>query len=136
MARMSPSTSPGTDPHPGGDAGAAGSASPDPVQPAGHAAPPAQPAARRVPLGEGLRRQILLLLALIALVVVLGFGAATGAALAGRLLAGLLLVLALLRACLPASVLGGLVVRSRGLDVLVMLALAGGLAVLSAAPNL
>lgn len=89
-----------------------------------------------MPLGEGLRRQTLLLLALIALVVVLGFGAATGAALAGRLLAGLLLVLALLRACLPASVLGALVVRSRGLDVLVMLALAGGLAVLSAAPNL
>jgi hypothetical protein len=89
-----------------------------------------------VPLGEGLRRQVLLLLALIALAAILACGAVTGAVVAGRLLAGLLLVLALLRACLPVSALGALVVRSRGLDVLVLLALAGGLAVLSAAPNL
>ncbi|MBK0331258.1 DUF3017 domain-containing protein [Brachybacterium halotolerans subsp. kimchii] len=138
---MSPSTSPGPGVGPDAGADAGREAHADAGHAAGHeahadAAGPAQSAPRRVPLGEGLRRQTLLLLALIALVAVLGFGASTSAVVAGRLLAALLLVVALLRACLPASLLGALVVRSRGLDVLVMLALAGGLAVLSAAPNL
>lgn len=94
------------------------------------------PARRRVPLREGLRRQRLLVLALVALVVVLLIGISTSAVLTGRLLAALLAALALLRATLPESALGALVVRSRGLDTLVMLALAVGISVLSAAPNL
>ncbi len=137
MARMSPSRSPGPGVGPEAGAGAGHGAHAD----AGHdahadAVGSAPRGPRRVPLGEGLRRQTLLLLALIALVAILGFGAFTSAVVAGRSLAAMLLVVALLRACLPASLLGALVVRSRGLDVLVMLVLAGGLAVLSAAPNL
>lgn len=118
MARMSSSTPPGTGVGPEERAGAA------------------EPSPRRVPLAEGLRRQILLLLVLVAVAAILATGAATSAVLAGRLLAALLIVVSLLRACLPRAALGALVVRSRGLDVLAMLVLAGGLAVLSAAPNL
>ena len=58
------------------------------------------------------------------------------APLAGVLLAALLLVLALMRALLPVRAVGALAVRSRGLDVAVLLALALGIAVLSTSPNL
>ena len=44
--------------------------------------------------------------------------------------------LALMRALLPVRAVGALAVRSRGLDVAVLLALALGIAVLSTSPNL
>ena len=58
------------------------------------------------------------------------------ASLAGLLLAILLGVLAVLRAVLPVRAVGALAVRSRGLDVAVLLVLAISLAVLSSSPNL
>ncbi|WP_240613193.1 DUF3017 domain-containing protein [Brachybacterium endophyticum] len=97
---------------------------------------PAPHSPSRVPLREGLRRQRLLALILVALAAAIVVGALTSAVLAGRLLAGLLLVVAALRAMLPDGALGALAVRSRGLDTLVLLGLSAGLAVLSAAPNL
>jgi ABC-type enterochelin transport system permease subunit len=52
------------------------------------------------------------------------------------LLAALLLGLALLRALLPVRAVGALAVRSRGLDVAVLLLLALAIAALTTSPNL
>lgn len=78
----------------------------------------------------------MLALALPVLGLVVVIGALHSASLAGVLLAALLLVLALARALLPVRTVGALAVRSRGLDVAVLLALSLGLAVLSTSPNL
>lgn len=93
---------------------------------------------RRSPftLSAAVRRQAVLTLALCALGVLVVIGAASSAPLAGRLLAALLGILAVLRALLPVRAVGALAVRSRGLDVAVLLVLAVSLAVLSSAPNL
>lgn len=87
-------------------------------------------------LRAAFRRQTVLTLALPALALIVLIGATLSAPLAGVLLAALLLVLALLRALLPVRAVGALAVRSRGLDVAVLLALGIGIAVLSTSPNL
>lgn len=93
---------------------------------------------RRPPtsLAAAFQRQAVLTLALIALGGILVVGVTSSASLAGLLLALLLGVLAVLRAVLPIRVVGALSVRSRGLDVAVLLVLAISLGVLSTAPNL
>ena len=93
---------------------------------------------RRPPtsLAAAFQRQAVLTLALIALGGILVVGVISSAALAGLLLALLLGVLAVLRAVLPIRAVGALAVRSRGLDVAVLLLLAISLGLLSAAPNL
>lgn len=87
-------------------------------------------------LRAAFRRQTVLALTLPALALIVLIGATLSAPLAGVLLAALLLVLALMRALLPVRAVGALAVRSRGLDVAVLLALALGIAVLSTSPNL
>ena len=87
-------------------------------------------------LSAALRRQAVLAVALCALGVIVVLGVLVSASLAGVLLAGLLGVLAILRAVLPVRSVGALAVRSRGLDVAVLLLLAVALGVLSASPNL
>ena len=82
------------------------------------------------------RRQAVLTSALCALAVIILLGVLHSAALAGLLLAVLLGVLAVLRAALPVRAVGALAVRSRGLDVAVLLVLAISLGVLSTSPNL
>ncbi|WP_245822910.1 DUF3017 domain-containing protein [Brachybacterium avium] len=82
------------------------------------------------------RRQAVLTAALCALGGVVVLGAVFSAAAAGLLLAVLLGVLGILRAVLPVRAVGALAVRSRGLDVAVLLVLAISLAVLSSSPNL
>lgn len=82
------------------------------------------------------RRQAVLTIALPVLAVILVIGILGHVPLAGMLLAALLTVLAVLRLLLPVCVVGALAVRSRGHDVLVMLALAAALVALSVAPNL
>ncbi|MFC0675808.1 DUF3017 domain-containing protein [Brachybacterium hainanense] len=87
-------------------------------------------------LRAALRRQTVLVLALLALAVVVAVGASGRAPLAGLLLALLLGVLALLRAVAPTAVVGALAVRGRVTDVAVLGLLAAGVAVVSGAPNL
>lgn len=87
-------------------------------------------------LRAALRRQAVLVLALGGLVAAVALGAAGRAPLAGLLLAGMLALLAILRAVLPTAAVGGLAVRGRAVDVTVLAVLAIGLAVLSRAPNL
>ncbi|MGO2556974.1 DUF3017 domain-containing protein [Brachybacterium sp.] len=82
------------------------------------------------------RRQAVLTAALCALGGIIVLGVLYSAALAGLLLAVLLGILAVLRAALPVRVVGALAVRSRGLDVAVLLLLAISLGVLSTSPNL
>ena len=93
---------------------------------------------RRPPtsLAAAFQRQAVLTLALIALGGILVVGVISSAALSGLLLAILLVVLAVLRAVLPIRAVGALAVRSRGLDVAVLLLLAISLGLLSTAPNL
>lgn len=93
---------------------------------------------RRPPtsLAAAFQRQAVLTLALIALGGILVVGVISSAALAGLLLALLLGMLAVLRAVLPIRAVGALAVRSRGLDVAVLLLLAISLGLLSTAPNL
>lgn len=86
--------------------------------------------------GAALRRQLVLTLALLALAGIVVLGVLVSASLAARAMAALLGVLAVLRAVLPVRSIGALAVRSRGLDVTVMVVLAIGLAVLSTSPNL
>ena len=93
---------------------------------------------RRTPttLAAAFQRQAVLTLALCALGAILVVAVVSSASLGGLLLAILLGVLALLRAVLPVRAVGALAVRSRGLDVAVLLLLAISLAVLSSSPNL
>ncbi|GAA4523040.1 DUF3017 domain-containing protein [Brachybacterium paraconglomeratum] len=93
---------------------------------------------RRAPtsLAAAFQRQAVLTVALCVLGVIVAIAVLASVPLAGLLLAILLGVLAVLRAVLPVRAVGALAVRSRGLDVLVMLMLAVALAVLSASPNL
>ena len=93
---------------------------------------------RRSPttLAAAFQRQAVLTLALCALGVIMVIAVLASVPLAGLLLAALLAVLAVLRAVLPVRAVGALAVRSRGLDVVVLLMLAVSLAVLSASPNL
>lgn len=93
---------------------------------------------RRPPtsLAAAFQRQAVLTLALGALAAIVVIAVLASVPLAGLLLAGLLGVLAVLRAVLPVRVVGALAVRSRSLDVVVLLMLAVSLAVLSASPNL
>lgn len=98
---------------------------------------------RRVPqhqspysFSAAVRRQAVLTSALCALGGIILIGVLHSAALAGLLLAALLGILAVLRAALPVRVVGALAVRSRGLDVAVLLMLAIALGVLSTSPNL
>lgn len=83
-----------------------------------------------------MRRQAVLLCALLALATIVTVGALASAPLAGRLLGALLGLLALLRAVLPARAVGAMAVRSRGLDVTVLVLLALPLVVLASSPNL
>lgn len=78
----------------------------------------------------------MLTLALCALGVIIVLGVMVSVPLAGVLLSLLLLTLAVLRAVLPVRTVGALAVRSRLLDVAVLLVLAISLAVLSTSPNL
>jgi len=87
-------------------------------------------------LSAALRRQAVLVVALCALAAVVVVGVLVSASLAGAMLAGLLGVLAILRAVLPVRTVGALAVRSRGLDVAVLVLLAVALGVLSSSPNL
>ncbi|NMA76907.1 MAG: DUF3017 domain-containing protein [Actinomycetales bacterium] len=93
---------------------------------------------RRTPttLAAAFQRQAVLTVALCALGAILVVAVVSSASLGGLLLAILLGVLALLRAVLPVRAVGALAVRSRGLDVAVLLLLAISLAVLSSSPNL
>ena len=98
---------------------------------------------RRVPqrhspftFSAAVRRQAVLSSALCALGGIVVLGVLYSAALAGLLLAVLLGILAVLRAALPVRAVGALAVRSRGLDVAVLLLLAISLGVLSTSPNL
>ena len=94
--------------------------------------------ARRSPftLTAAFHRQAVLSLALSALGVIIVLGLLVSVPLAGVLLSLLLLCLAVLRAVLPVRAVGALAVRSRPLDVAVLLVLAISLAVLSTSPNL
>lgn len=94
--------------------------------------------ARRSPftLTAAFGRQVVLTLALCALGVIIVLGVMVSVPLAGVLLSLLLLTLAVLRAVLPVRTVGALAVRSRLLDVAVLLVLAISLAVLSTSPNL
>ena len=94
--------------------------------------------ARRSPftLTAAVRRQVVLTLALCALGVILALGVLVSVPLAGVLLSLLLVTLAVLRAVLPVRAVGALAVRSRLLDVTVLLVLAISLAVLTTSPNL
>ena len=83
-----------------------------------------------------LRRQAVLTAALCVLAAAVALGVTGSAPAAGKLLAGLLVVLAVLRGVLPVRRAGALAVRSRGLDVAALLVLAVGIGVLSTAPNL
>ncbi|MDN5820031.1 MAG: DUF3017 domain-containing protein [Brachybacterium sp.] len=87
-------------------------------------------------VSAAVRRQAVLTAALCALGGIIVLGVVFSAALAGLLLAVLLGVLAVLRAALPVRAVGALAVRSRGLDVAVLLVLAISLGVLSSSPNL
>ncbi|WP_414644507.1 DUF3017 domain-containing protein [Brachybacterium sp.] len=87
-------------------------------------------------ISAAVRRQAVLSSALVALGLIIVLGVLVSAPLAGGLLAALLGILAVLRAVLPIRAVGALAVRSRALDVAVLLLLAVSLAVLSAAPNL
>lgn len=88
-------------------------------------------------LRAAFRRQIVLTAALLVLGVIVVIGAVGLVPLAGILLACLLGVLALVRLLLPTRMVGALAVRSRGVDVAVLLVLAVGLAVLAtSSPNL
>jgi hypothetical protein len=87
-------------------------------------------------LAAALRRQAVLTSALVALAGIVGVGVLISAPLAGVLLAGLLALLAVLRAVLPVRAVGALAVRSRGLDVAVMLVLALMIGALTGSPNL
>ncbi|WP_114853725.1 DUF3017 domain-containing protein [Brachybacterium sp. YJGR34] len=87
-------------------------------------------------LGAALRRQAVLTASLVATGAIVVVGVVISAPLAGLLLASLLGVLALLRAVLPVRVVGALAVRTRGLDVAVLVLLAVGIGVLSGSPNL
>lgn len=93
---------------------------------------------RRSPttLAAAFQRQAVLTVALCALGAILVVAVVSSASLGGLLLAILLGALALLRAVLPVRAVGALAVRSRGLDVAVLLLLAISLAVLSSSPNL
>lgn len=93
---------------------------------------------RRTPttLAAAFQRQAVLTVALCALGAILVVAVVSSASLGGLLLAILLGALALLRAVLPVRAVGALAVRSRGLDVAVLLLLAISLAVLSSSPNL
>ena len=82
------------------------------------------------------RRQAVLTLALLVLAGSIVVGVLVSAASAGLVLALLLGILAVLRAVLPVRAVGALAVRSRGLDVAVLLVLAISLGVLSSSPNL
>ena len=83
-----------------------------------------------------MRRQAVLTLALLVLAGSIVVGVLVSAASAGLVLALLLGILAVLRAVLPVRAVGALAVRSRGLDVAVLLVLAISLGVLSSSPNL
>lgn len=87
-------------------------------------------------LAAAFRRQAVLTIALAALAGIVGVGVLISAPLAGVLLSALLVVLAGLRAVLPVRAVGALAVRSRGLDVAVMLVLALMIGALTGAPNL
>lgn len=82
-------------------------------------------------------RQRLLLLALgILAFVVVPVAFTQGVSVAGLVLGILLLSLAFFRLVLPVDALGALVVRRRGIDVLILVALGVGIIVLSGTPNL
>ncbi|ACU86198.1 hypothetical protein FM106_08335 [Brachybacterium faecium] len=87
-------------------------------------------------LPAAVRRQAVLTLALLVLAGSIVVGVLVSAASAGLVLALLLGILAVLRAVLPVRAVGALAVRSRGLDVAVLLVLAISLGVLSSSPNL
>ncbi len=87
-------------------------------------------------LAAAFRRQAVLTTALLALAGIVGVGVLISASLAGVLLAALLVVLAGLRTVLPVRAVGALAVRSRGLDVAVMLLLAVTIGALTGSPNL
>lgn len=93
---------------------------------------------RRSPytLAAAFRRQAVLTLALCALGGIVILGVLVSVPAAGMLLAVLLGTLAVLRAVLPVRSVGAIAVRSRGLDVAVLLVLAITIAVLSTSPNL
>lgn len=93
---------------------------------------------RRSPftLSAALRRQAVLSGALVALLGIIAVGVLYSAPLAGLLLAAMLFILAVLRAALPVRAVGALAVRSRAIDVAVLVVLAISLGVLSSAPNL
>lgn len=86
--------------------------------------------------GAAVRRQIALILTLVALAVVVAVGLVGDVPSAGRLLTGLLVVVAIVRLAVPVQRLGALAVRARGVDVGILLVLAVGIGVLSGAPNL
>lgn len=84
-----------------------------------------------------MRRQRVLLGALTVIAfVILPVALFVSVPVAGYLLGSLLAVLAILRLILPVDVLGALVVRRRGIDVLITSVLAAGILVLASSPNL
>lgn len=87
-------------------------------------------------LRAALRRQIVLVIALIGVLGIIAVAATGRVPLAGTLLAVELVALALVRALAPTESVGGLAVRSRLLDVSGLLALAIGLGILVTTPNL
>ncbi|MDO5662674.1 MAG: DUF3017 domain-containing protein [Brachybacterium sp.] len=87
-------------------------------------------------LSAALRRQWVLCCALLVLATAVGVAVTGRVPLAGGIIGGLLLVLAGMRAVLPTQAVGAIAVRSRVIDVGVMLLLGVGLIALLGAPNL
>lgn len=87
-------------------------------------------------LRAALRRQRVLVLALVALLVVIAVGVMGDVPMAGVMLIVLLVLLAILRAVLPTQAVGALAVRPRWIDVSIMLTLALGLALVVGVANL
>ncbi|GAB2534634.1 DUF3017 domain-containing protein [Brachybacterium huguangmaarense] len=87
-------------------------------------------------LRAAIRRQAVLIAALVVLGVVVAVGATGRAPLAGTLLGIELVILAVLRLTLPTRVVGALAVRQRLVDAAVLLVLGLGTLALVGAPNL
>lgn len=87
-------------------------------------------------LRAAIRRQAVLIAALVVLGVVVAVGATGRAPLAGTLLGIELVILAVLRLTLPTRVVGALAVRQRLVDAAVLLVLGLGILALVGAPNL
>ncbi|WP_259557537.1 DUF3017 domain-containing protein [Brachybacterium sillae] len=87
-------------------------------------------------LGAAVRRQAALLSVLVGVALAVAVALTGRAPAGGLILAAVLVYAAVIRLVAPTARVGALAVRSRVLDVMVMVVLAAGLVVLSGTPNL